>query len=82
MVRPAFDEEVRMYFTQMEKSEVKGASVGQLMQSYYLGLPINECQGDAGEIADGLGMSDDEYAYWEDLAYKKDSWLNKWVEEV
>ena len=78
----AMNKEVKAFVDEVGIDAVRKASLAEVLQAYYMGMPLEDCSPYCGadEVANDLGLSVAEINYWEDLKYKKTSWLNS--EEV
>lgn len=71
------DNEVKDFVKDIGIPICKRAGLGAMAKAFYLGLnPTQEVSCDISEVANELELSIQEINYWEDLWYKKDSWLN------
>lgn len=71
------DNEVKDFVKDIGIPICKKAGLGAMVKAFYLGLnPVQEVSYDIFEVANELELSIQEINYWEDLWYKKDSWLN------
>lgn len=72
------DTKVKQFCKDAGYDHVKKCGLGATVMAFYMGTKLewgkNE---DFDSIANELNLSKDECNYWEDLFYKKDSWLNK-----
>ena len=73
----SLDKEVKQFVDDYGKSVCKKAGLAGCINSFYCGLDIRPIESSADEIANELGLFRKEFEYWEDLFYKKDSWLNQ-----
>lgn len=73
------DKRVKDFVDEVGVNECKKVGLSAMMQAFYCGMRLNDCLGAASpdEVANDLGISVQEYNYWDDLYYKKDSWFNK-----
>ena len=71
------DKEVEEFVNDCGKSICKRAGLAGMMNSFYCGLDIRPSEASEDEIANDLELSKQEFEYWENLFYKKDSWLNQ-----
>lgn len=72
------DKDVREFVNDVGYSRIKRCGLGATIAAFYTGMNLVENSGDDFyEIAAELGLSRKEVNYWEDLYWKKDSWLNK-----
>lgn len=75
----SLDENVREFVESVGGyNACKRAGLCAMMQAYYCGMHLNECDKNASpdEIASDLELTTREYDYWDDLYYRKDSWFN------
>lgn len=72
------DDKIKEFVKTVGAKDCKKAGLASVLSSFYCGMPLNfNFKGDADEVANELGLSRATYEYWEDLFYKRDSWLNK-----
>ena len=71
-----FEKELKDWFDDRGYSELKKLGFAGTLKFYYMGIK-EEDRGDPSEIAEALGLSNQEWNTWEDIWYKKDSWFNQ-----
>ena len=71
------DTDVREFMNEVGIKICRKAGLASTMKAFYLGLDtVSYDNGDFDEIVNELDLARQESSYWEDLWYKKDSWLN------
>ena len=73
-----FEAEVKQFFEEVGVSVCKRAGLGSTVAAFYMGMdPSSSHGGSFDEVVSELELTRKEIKYWEDLWYKKDSWLNQ-----
>ena len=71
------ENDIKEFCKEFGYGTVKRAGIANTVKAYYMGIDLEfDEDADFDEVARELDMSRKEYNYWEDLFYKKDSWLN------
>ena len=72
------EKEIKQFCKDAGYAHVKKCGLAATVMAFYMGTRLEWGKGEEfDDIANQLGLSRKECNYWEDLFYKKDSWLNK-----
>ena len=72
------ESDIKQFCKDIGYSRIKRAGLANTVKAYYLGMDLSyENYEDFDEVANELDLSSKECTYWENLFYRKDSWLNK-----
>jgi len=72
------EKEIKQFCKDAGYAHVKKCGLAATVMAFYMGTRLEWGKGEEfDDIANQLGLSRKECDYWEDLFYKKDSWLNK-----
>ena len=83
MNKKQMDEKIKKFVEEVGVKECNRAGLAAMMTAYYCGMHLEyNCCASPDEVANDLGISAQEYNYWDDLYYKKDSWFNKMLDQA
>lgn len=71
------EKELKEWFDEFNYNTLKKAGLAGCMKAYYLGMQPENTYDSPDEIANELGLTNQEWSTWERIWYNKESWFNQ-----